>query len=246
VKNANVVNGAPVPDGDGELDRLALAGMAHDLANILCILRGWLEIGRNAADETQRQEALAQCRACVPRVRSLLERLETGSTKAEAALCVAPNTGAVIQETLELYAAMLPQGVQLLHPSWPPDPWPVTLRASDLERVLTNLVKNAAEAMPERGGRILVMASNVELWAGDNIPPGRYVLVTVQDTGTGMSKEQLERLFQPYATGKSGGTGLGLATVHQMVTQSGGQIWCESIPGKGTRFSLWLPIPSAA
>jgi CheY-like chemotaxis protein len=113
-----------------------------------------------------------------------------------------------------------------------------------LEQVLLNLAVNARDAMLA-GGTLRIATQCVELAAGESaeLPAGSYVQLTVSDTGPGIPPEVLEHLFEPFFTTKERGkgTGLGLATVHGIVHQSGGQIRVESEPGQGTRFVILLP-----
>jgi CheY-like chemotaxis protein len=110
-----------------------------------------------------------------------------------------------------------------------------------LKQAINNLLVNALQAMPS-GGTLELAAENTELAGeGSPLPPGKYVRVTVSDTGIGIPKEYLERVFEPYFTTKTQGHGLGLSMTWSVVKNHGGHIAAASEPGKGTQFELLLP-----
>jgi signal transduction histidine kinase len=116
---------------------------------------------------------------------------------------------------------------------------------SQLEQVLMNMVVNAHEAMPE-GGRLTVRTENVTVEPEQcrGVPgarPGRFVRLTIADTGVGMSRDTLEQMFEPFFTTKESGTGLGLSVAYGIIRQHGGWISVDSEPGRGTRFQIHLP-----
>jgi len=126
----------------------------------------------------------------------------------------------------------------------------VRVDRGQLEQVLLNLALNAADAMPS-GGRLTLTTARVELTAGDrrlplepDIQPGRYLELTVSDTGTGMDADTLQRIFEPFFTTKpvGKGSGLGLSTVYGIVRQSGGYVSAASEVGKGSALRICLPI----
>ena len=225
--------------------RLA-GGIAHDFNNLLTIIKGYTELA------TQRQEVPSAVRADI-------EHIEDASERAAGLVrqLLAFSRKQVLQpKNLDLNASVL--GLEkLLKRLIGEDIEMKTIVAAGLgtikadpaqvEQVLMNLVVNARDAMPT-GGRIIVETSNVDLdrtYASEHVTvkPGRYVMLAVSDTGTGMSAETAAHIFEPFFTTKGGtkGTGLGLATVYGIVKQSGGYIWVYSEPEKGATFKVYFP-----
>ena len=123
----------------------------------------------------------------------------------------------------------------------------VKIDVNQFEQVIVNLAVNARDAMPD-GGTLTVRTANVSIEESKTIqaglmPPGEYVACEVEDNGTGMPAQVVEKIYEPFFSTKDvgKGTGLGLSTVYGIVKQTGGFIFCESAVGKGTRFRIYLP-----
>lgn len=126
------------------------------------------------------------------------------------------------------------------------------VNAGDLGDVLLNLAINARDAMP-KGGRLAIRTENVRIDPGFadkrlTLKPGRYVLLTVSDSGCGIPEDRIDRIFEPFFTTKEvgKGTGLGLSMVYAFAVRSGGGVYVQSVPGKGTTFKLYLPAVAQA
>jgi PAS domain S-box-containing protein len=221
-------------------------GIAHDFNNLLAAVLGGVGLieRRIPLDEGQRR-VVDMMRHAAEQGTELVKRLLAFARrqKLEPA-AIAVDT--LAQAVSDLLAHTLGGLVQL---EWRivDDVGQVYADAGQLELALMNLVINARDAMPE-GGVVTVSAANRDLSAaGDGeIPAGRYVVLTVSDTGCGIPNELVEQVLEPFFTTKEvgKGTGLGLSMVYGFVKQSGGTMRIDSAVGAGTRIELWLPMVS--
>jgi PAS domain S-box-containing protein len=221
-------------------------GIAHDFNNLLTAISCNVELLLDGTDPGDaRRDDIIQIRDAATRAATLTRQLLAFSRR-QVLQPKSIDLNATVSSMERMLRRALPGDV-ILHTLLDPALCPVHADAGQLEQVLMNLVLNARDAMP-RGGSILVSTANVELPSPllhrfGRLQPGQYVALCVRDTGSGMSDETLEHLFEPFFTtkGQGKGTGLGLATVHGIVVQSGGQVVVESLPDQGTEFRVFLP-----
>ncbi len=228
------------------LGRVA-GGVAHDFNNLLTIINGYADVVFNMlpAGEPPR-ELLGLIRKAGERSAALTRQLLAFSRKQMLESRVL-DLNALVGETETLLRRVIGADVELTARLEPALGW-VKADPGQLEQILMNLAINARDAMP-RGGNLTIETANVELGRDDpRAAAGRYVLLTVSDTGCGMPPELQARIFEPFFTTKElgRGTGLGLATVHGIVRQASGHIEVASEVGRGTEFRVYLPRVEAA
>ncbi len=232
------------------IGRLA-GGVAHDFNNLLSIIINYTQFveeavsGNKAAEEDLREiQRAAKSAADLTRQLLVFGRKESIQPKVL-------DLNEVITKTDKLLRRSLGADVQLITICKPNLPR-IKADPGRLEQVFINLSINARDAMP-RGGKLIVETSEVELdeaYARNRIgvKPGKYVLVTVSDTGHGMTREVAGRIFEPFFSTKekNKGTGLGLAMVYGIVKRAGGNIWVYSEPNIGTTFKVYFPVADVA
>lgn len=220
-------------------------GVAHDFNNLLMIILGnveLLEMGNLSQDDIETVASIGQAAESAAH---LTKQLLTFARQTQLNLSRV-NVAALIADTLPLLRAGLPEIISFSQ-SAAPELWPVDVDANGLQQAIVNLAMNANDAMP-RGGEIVITSSNLEVDqdmvpANIDLRPGRYVAISMSDTGEGMPPEVLERAFEPFFTTKDvgKGTGLGLSTVYGFAKQSNGGISIYSEPNRGTTVNLYLP-----
>ena len=214
-------------------------GIAHDFNNILTTIVGYLSLARiDIEPTTELYENLCEVEAAADRAADLTHQLLTFA-KGGAPVKKAASMGEIIRDSATF--TMRGSNVRCdFHLD--ADLWPAEVDRGQISQVIQNLVLNASQAMPG-GGCMDVRAGNLLVNAEDGLPllPGRYVCITVQDQGGGISEEDLGRIFDPYFTTKETGSGLGLATAYAIAKNHEGHITVESWLGKGTRFDVYVP-----
>jgi PAS domain S-box-containing protein len=220
-------------------------GIAHDFNNLLMVVTGRCESLRSQNGLTDSQRAsLDHIATAVEQAATLTARLLSFSRRPPLERRVL-DLNAALQQTGELLRRTIREDITLdirLHPR----PLRTRIDATHVGQILINLAVNARDAMPD-GGVLSVRTRPVTLDAMQaaerDVLPGDFVLLDITDNGPGMAPEIKARAFEPFFTTKAAdrGTGLGLASVHSIVTTNGGHVELDTAPGKGTRFTILLP-----
>lgn len=217
-------------------------GIAHDFNNILTAIEGNIIVAKAHLKEDHKAfERLVEAEKAAYRARNLTRQLLTFARGGKPVKRVL-NPGEIIRESTLFALSGSTIRPELVVPE---DLWQIEGDVEQLKQVIHNLVSNADQAMPD-GGRLVVSAENVVLGDDElvNLGGGRYVRLTVSDTGPGIPKEHLTKIFEPYFTTKQSGSGLGLTVAHSIVRDHGGSIEVDTRPGFGTRFMVYLPATS--
>ena len=218
-------------------------GIAHDYNNILAAVLGYISLVEKLLDENDQALRMArEAEKAAMRGRDLTRKFLVFATGGDPVKKIV-NLGPLLER---LFSQTVRGHVQECEKDIARDLWPVEADEGHLTQALENLVENAKYAMPDKG-YLRLSASNAELGPGNALsaPPGKYVLVSVEDRGGGMSEQMLENIFDPYfSTKKRGaqkGMGLGLSITYTVVKEHDGHISVKSKPGEGTVFDVYLP-----
>ncbi|MDX6385392.1 MAG: two-component system, cell cycle sensor histidine kinase and response regulator CckA [Blastocatellia bacterium] len=221
-------------------------GVAHDFNNLLTAINGYssLALQRMEGDSIIKGY-LEEIKKAGDRAANLTRQLLAFGRK-QMLQPLALNLNDVIGDMNKMLRRLIGEDIQLTA-KFDPSLQKTKADPGQIEQVLVNLVVNARDAMPT-GGKLTIETTNGDLeqeYASKHVgvQPGKYVILAVSDTGSGMDSETKARIFEPFFTTKEigKGTGLGLSTVYGIVKQSGGNIWVYSEPGRGTTFKVYLP-----
>ena len=214
-------------------------GIAHDFNNLLTGIMGNISLAKRYIEpRSKAEERLLEAEKASLRARDLTQQLFTfakGGTPVKKTVSIA--------ELLEEATTFALRGSNVKCEFYfPDDLWLVEVDEGQMNQVITNLVINASEAMPE-GGLLNIGAKNNVIQGQEALllPEGKYVEITVEDHGIGIAKKHLGRIFEPYFTTKQKGSGLGLATTYSIIRRHDGYITAKSTPTAGTTFYIYLP-----
>ena len=224
-------------------------GISHDFNNMLQTISGFTELLLTSKDKSDPDyKKLIHIATQASRASELTSRLATFSRKVESHIRPL-NLNREIENLKDILTRAIPRMIDIeFHLSDKLEM--IDADPTQIEQVIMNLAINARDAMPD-SGKLLIKTQNVILNEGNpdcpKAAPGRYILITVSDTGTGIDREVLEYIFDPFYTTKEvgKGTGLGLSIVHGIVGSHKGYINCVSVPGRGTAFKIYLPVSEA-
>ncbi|MBU0991984.1 MAG: response regulator [Proteobacteria bacterium] len=222
-------------------------GIAHDFNNILASIMGYTELSfAKVEKETVLKDYLAKVLTAGARAKELVGQILTFARQSDEEIKPV-RIDMILKEVLALIRSAIPTTIDIRQNI---ESHSMVLgNHIKFHQIFMNLFTNASQAMEEEGGVLEVGLINVELDHSDllndqGLSPGNYLKVTISDTGAGISPHIMDSIFQPYFTTKEPGegTGMGLAMVHGIVENSGGKIFVKSDLGKGTVFTIYLPV----
>jgi len=222
-------------------------GIAHDFNNVLLPIMGHAEmLMMGLPPDSHVQYNLKQIYEAGNRAKEMIKQIMVFSRKDKQEKRPV-SLGSVINDTVKLLRGSIPTTIDIKY-DIKTDSDTVMANATQIHRIILNLCTNSAYSMREKGGLLQIeldefILSDDKRTSFQSLIPGRYLRLTVKDTGTGIEKANIEKIFEPYFTTKKTGegTGMGLAVVHGIVLDHKGDISVESEPGKGATFRILLP-----
>ncbi len=223
-------------------------GIAHDFNNILAPILGYTEMALGELAKTDPlRDLLEQVLKAGNRAKDLVQQILAFSRHEKEKPLTPMNVGLIAKEALKLLRATLPSTIEIRQNI---ESGVAAVDATQIHQVIVNLCTNAAHAMDEKGlmevslKKVILEDDDLQALNVTNLQPGRYLRLSVADSGHGMDEETIGRIFDPYFTTKTvgKGTGLGLAVVHGIVQRHGGAIVVQSIPRRGSVFDVYLPV----
>ena len=232
---------------------IVVGEIAHDFNNILSLISGYVEMALSEIPEGERARSdLEHVLAATDRATELVARIRTFSMNTKLKQS-AISIDKPLQDALDFLSTRLPSGVNLS--SNVEDSKGRTILGNETEtyKIIHNLCMNSIQSMPESGGNISVNVDYLKydadkLVSYPGLPERDYVHITVADTGKGMNIDTIEQMYLPFFSSSHGNSeikkraGLGLTTVHNIVTSQGGMIYVDSSVGEGTKFEIFLPL----
>ena len=223
-------------------------GIAHDFNNILGVILGYTELSLDdVEDRPKTYRSLQEVLKATSRAKDMVSQILTFSRSTDVEKKII-KTIPIVKEACKFLRSSLPTTIEIRQ-NITAERDHILADPTQFHQILMNLCTNAGHAMKEEGGVLDVALDEVFLQKDDlisysDLKVGAYLKLTVKDTGTGIRRENIERIFEPYFTtkGKGEGTGLGLAVVHGIVKDHGGDIKAYSEAGKGTTFYVFLPL----
>jgi PAS domain S-box-containing protein len=222
-------------------------GIAHDFNNILGVIMGRAELSQfDISESNPAYQNIIEVLEAGNRAKDLVKQILAFSRHSEHERKLI-QPGSIIKEALKMLRASLPSTIEIQQ-NITAESGVIMADPTQIHQIMMNLCTNAYHAMEKTGGVLSVSLAEMEYEASGmgkdtELPPGKYLQLTVSDTGQGMESHVMERIFDPYFTTKKPGegTGLGLAVVHGIVKGHGGSISVESEVGEGTTFQILLP-----
>ncbi|MGD9305582.1 MAG: ATP-binding protein, partial [Desulfobacterales bacterium] len=223
-------------------------GIAHDFNNILFPIVGYTELTMDEVPEdSAARKNLEEILKAAHRAKDLVQQILTFSRQSGQER-EPIKVQYIIKEALKLLRATIPSTIEIVQ-HLEENCGAISGDATQIHQVIMNLCTNAYQAMPESGGKLEISLTEVDITYADTIErvglkPGRHLRLSVKDEGCGMEPAVMDRIFEPYYTTKlhGKGTGLGLAVIHGIVKNHGGDIIVDSQLGKGSTFHVFLPI----